>query len=784
VNSLGRRYIGASIARDSVKRLVAGRGTFVDDIVLPRMLHAAFARSPFAHARITRIDASKAARNPGIALVLTGKELEPHVSGWQGVLGHIPALRSAMQRALPVERACWQGEPVAMVVAETRAQAEDAVEAIEIEWEALPAVATPETALDPDTPVIHPGLGSNLAFERRFETGDVAAAMTSATVRVERTFRFDRQTGVTPEPRAILADFSAAEERLTVYHSGQTPHVMQAMLAKHLNVDEHRVRVVCKDVGGGYGVKIHVYGDEIATAAAAKLLRRPVKFIADRLESFVTDIHARGHRVRARMGLDHTGRILAFEIDGLMEIGAYSAYPRASVHEVNQMINMCGAAYDIVNYRASGKVVFQNKNITSQLRAVGHPMLTTVCEGMVDFAAAAAGIDPAEIRRCNLIPDNAYPRITATGRKFDGNSHQASLRKLLELMDYKALRDDQRRCRSANIQRGIGIATFVESTAPGPTIYGSGDVSISAQDSTTLSLEPSGAIICAAGVTEQGQGTHAMLAQVTADAVGVPLECVRVVTGDTDRIPYGGGAWGSRQAAVGGEATWSAGRALRANILAVAGRLLQAAPEELDIANGIIVDRSGRDRLTLAEIARIAFYRGAELPDDLYPELRLTRSFRPVGDAHAYTNGMHAAHLEVDVETGFVRLLGYWVVEDCGTMVNPLLVDEQVRGGVAMGLGWALLEQCVYDSEGQMLNGTMADYLVPLAGDVPDIRIVHVATPTPASQLGIKGAGESGVIGAPAAVLNAVNDALRPFGAQLSEIPITPRRILAALESR
>jgi carbon-monoxide dehydrogenase large subunit len=763
---------------------VEGRGSYVDDIVLPGTVHAAFLRSPHAHARIVEIDAAEARRRPGVLAVLTGRDLAKRVTPWRGILTHIPGLRSAPQHVFAIDRACWQGEPVVVAVADTRAHAEDAIEAIRIEWEQLPAVTSPEAALAPNSKLIHADLGTNLAFERRFETGDLEAAAAAVRATVEREFCFDRQTGVTPEPRAILADFSTRDEALTVYHSGQTPHVMQALLAKHLGLSEQKVRVVCKDVGGAYGIKIHLYGDEIATVAAAILLRRPVKFVADRLESFLTDIHARGHRVRARMGLDAEGRIASFEVEDVMEIGAYSAYPRASVHEVNQLINMCGASYLIGNYRASGKVVFQNKNITSQFRAVGHPMLTTVCEGMIDAAAVAAVIDPAELRRRNLIPDDAYPRTSPTGRRFDGNSHHACLEKLVELMDYRALREEQATLRGRSVYRGIGLGVFVESTGPGPTIYGSGDASISAQDSSMVRLEPSGAVTCASGVTEQGQGTEAMLAQITADAVGVPIETVHVVTGDTDRVPYGGGTWGSRGAAIGGEATWRAGRVLRANILSMAGRLLQTVPTDLTIVAGSVVDSAGRERFTLAELARIAFYRSADLPDDVYPEFSVTRSFRPLGDAHAYTNGVHGSHLEVDVETGFIRLLGHWVVEDCGTMINPLLVEEQVRGGVALGLGWALLEQCVYDTEGQLLNGTMADYLVPMAGDLPDVRVAHVMTPTSASELGVKGAGESGVIGAPAAVLNAVNDALAPLGAYVAEIPITPRRILASLERR
>ena len=772
-------YLGARLSNQSLRRLVEGRGIYVDDIALPRLLHAAFLRSPFAHARILGIDTSQARQSPGVALVFTGAEMKRHVSSWKGVLSHIPST-SAVQSVFAVERACWQGEPVAMAVAETRAEAEDALEAVKVEWQELPAVAVAETALDARSPLVHSELASNVAFERNFDAGGAVRPRDPPAAEVAWTLRFDRQTGVTPEPRAILADFSA-DRNLTVYHSGQTPHVLRAVLALHLGLDEEAVRVICRDVGGSYGVKLNLYGDEIATAAAAMLLKRPVKFVADRLESFVTDIHARAHVVQVRMGVDRQGRITGFEIDDLMEIGAYAAYPRGSVHEVNQLINMAGAPYEIGNYRARGKAVFQNKNITSQLRGVAHPMTTVVCEATIDRAARAAGLDPAAFRLLNLVPDDAYPRTSATQRHYDGNTHEACLKTLLEFMDYQNLREEQAQARAGSIHRGIGISVFVESTAPGPTIYGSGGAPISAQDSTTISLEPSGAVLCASGVTEQGQGTQTMLAQIAADAVGVPIDQVRVVTGDTARTPCGGGTWGSRGAAIGGEATWNAGRALRANLLAVAGRLLQAVPDDLDIRSGAVIDRGGAARITLAELARIAYYRGAELPDDVHPEFRVTRSFRARGDALAYTNGAHGVHLELDIETGFVLLLDYWVVEDCGRMVNPLLVEEQIRGGVGMGIGWALLEQCVYDASGQLLNGTMADYLVPMTADLPDIHIRHLQTPTKTSELGIKGAGESGVIGAPAAILNAVNDALQPFGACVSHIPATPRHILEAL---
>ena len=545
---------------------------------------------------------------------------------------------------------------------------------------------------------------------------------------------------------------------------------------------QHQVRVVCRDVGGSFGIKVHVYADEMATAALAKLLKRPVKFVADRLESFVTDIHARDHRVKARAGITGNGRITAFEIDDLTGIGPYSMYPRTSAIEANQIVNLVGSPYRCRNYRARARVVFQNKNVMCQYRAVGHPVAVAVTEGLVELAARAVGMDAIEVRRRNLIPDDAHPSESAAGLKFEKLSHQASLEKILEMMDYARLRDEQKRLRAQGVHRGIGFASFVEITNPSAAFYGVGGARISSQDGVTIRLDATGTVICQTGVTEQGQGTEAVIAQVAATSFGVPLERVRVVTGDTDNTPYGGGTWASRAAGIGGEAAWQAGKALRHNVLAVAGSILQAEPEALDIRNGVVVDAgTGRERIDLHEVARIAYFRPDTLPPGFQAELVATRHYVPRAYPFAFTNGIQASYLEVDVETGFIRLLGHWVVEDCGTVLNPQLVDEQIRGGVVQGLGAALYEQCLYDDSGQLLNGTMADYLVPMAGDMPDIEVGHVVTPTADSELGAKGAGEAGTAGSPGAVMNALNDALSPFGAQLTEMPFTPERVLRAL---
>src|SRR5215468_10123278 len=446
-------YIGRSVPRPNLTRLTRGRAQFVSDMTLPRMAHAAFVRSPHAHARIVAIAPAAAAKAPGVIAVVTGAELAKVCTPWVGVLTHLKGIKSAPQHAIAVDRACWQGEAVCAVVAKTRAQAEDAVELVDVAYDELPAVTDAETALDAATPVIHPDLGDNLTFERKHEAGAPERGFVEAEAVVETTFVFGRHTGVTNEPRAILADWNPGEARLTVYHGTQAPHMMQNLFAKHLDLEEHQVRVITKDVGGSFGIKVHTYADEMAVVALSKLLRRPVKFVADRIESFVTDIHARDHRVKAKIGVNKDGTITAWEIDDLTGIGPYSVYPRTSGIEANQVVNLVGGPYTCPNYRARARVVFQNKNVMCQYRAVGHPIATSVTENLVEMAAAAIGMDPVEIRRRNLFPDDGYPCASAAGLKFEKLSHHAALDKITAMMDYAALRGEQATLRQQGIYR-------------------------------------------------------------------------------------------------------------------------------------------------------------------------------------------------------------------------------------------------------------------------------------------------------------------------------------------
>lgn len=775
-------YIGRSVPRPNAKRLLAGRGRYITDLVLPRMLHVAFVRSPYAHARIVTIDSSVAKATRGVRLVATGADLAKVCKPWTGTLDHFKGMKSTPQLPLPLDKAVWAGQAVVAVVADSRALAEDAAEAVVVEYEELPAVIDIDAARTPETTVISPELGDNVCFHGKIDTGNIDELFAGAAHVVEEEFHFGRHTAVTMEPRAIIADFDPNEMRLTAHHATQTPYQFQDIYSRHFGIPEANVRVIAPDIGGSFGMKLHVYHEDMATVGLSVLLGRPVKYVADRIESFVSDIHARDHRVRARMALDAEGTIIGMDVDDVTAVGPFSAYPRTSVVEGNQVYRLIGTPYRFQNYRADLQVVFQNKVQMSQYRSVGHPIAFAVTERLVDLAAIATGMDPIDIRRRNLIPDDAYPCAAPTGYKFEALSHHACLTKLCAMMDYDRLRAEQAELRKRGIYRGIGIASFVEISNPGPAFYGVGGARISSQDGAVIAITPSGDVRCAISVTELGQGTETIVGQIVGEHLGVDRERIKVITGDTETTPHGGAVWACRGAGIGGETALRAARKLKENVISLAGSILQERPDNLDMRGGWIVDSdTGRQRIELAEIARIAYFRSDTLPPGTQAQLTVAQHFAPQGYPFAFTNGIQASHVEVDVETGFVKLLKHWVVEDCGRVINPLLVDEQMRGGVVQGLGAAFFEECLYSETGQLINGSLADYLVPMAVEMPDIEIAHVETPTADTELGAKGCGEAGTAASPAAALNAVNDALAPFGASIAQLPMTPARILKAL---
>ncbi|MCX7153510.1 MAG: xanthine dehydrogenase family protein molybdopterin-binding subunit, partial [Proteobacteria bacterium] len=770
--------VGAAVPRTAARRFVAGRGRYTDDVRVPGLLHAAFLRSPFAHARIASLDLSEARRVSGVVAVYDGRDIGAVCRSWTTHLATFASHRSAAQPPLAVGRALWQGQPVAIVVAETRAGAEDAVAAIRADWDELEPLADAALALADGAQSIHAELGGNLAYEHHIATGAVDEAFAGAYRVIRRRLRFARHTGVPLEGRAVIAEFDPGTRQLTVHQSTQVPHQMRAVYAQLFGLAEVDVRVLTPDVGGGFGLKLHVYDDEMAAVAAAVLLARPVKFACDRFEAFSSDVHARSHEVEAAIAVDAQGTILAFAADDLADIGAYSVYPRSSVLEGVQALAMVGAPYAAPALRGRLRVAYQNKALVGAYRGVGQPVACAITEMLVDAAAAELAIDPAEMRRRNYRNDNLHGTISAAGMDMGGLSHQACLGRLLELMQYDQLRAEQHAARAQGRYLGIGLAAFVETTAPGAGFYGAAGVPITAQDGCSLRLEPSGEITCLTSSTDQGQGVETGIQQLVAAAMTLPLAAVRIVRGDTLATPVGGGAWASRGLTVGGEAALTAAQALRQRLATVAAAVLGVAADRLLLADGAFA-AEGR-RISLRELAALLHYRQHELPPGVSADATAVAVSVPLKPFLA-ANGIQASLVEIDPDSGFITLLKHWVVEDCGRVVNPLLADEQLRGGVVQGLGAAFYEECRYDARGQLLTSTMADYLVPMAGEMPDIVIAHIETPVSGTLLGGKGVGEAGTIGAGAAAANAVNDALAPFDCVLGEQPFTPERVLRAL---
>jgi carbon-monoxide dehydrogenase large subunit len=774
--------IGKPIPRPEVRRLLRGRGRYVGDIKLPRMLHLVFVRSPHAHARIVSIDAADAKQAPGVALAATGAEVaaqcKPFVT--EGVAQNRPGHKVPPQPVMAVDVAHFQGQPVAAIVAETRAQAEDAAERIEIAWEPMPALLDGESALAGSP--LHKSLADNIAYEHNIRAGDPDAAFTAAAHVIEETFHFHRQTGLSLEPRGLIADFDPGGETLTVYHSHQSPYQMQGVFSRQLSIPEHRVRVIAPDIGGGFGIKINVYAEEVAVAAISRMLGRPVKFLADRLESFVSDIHVRDHTIKARIAFGDDGRIAAMSVDDVSAIGAYGMPMRFNITESMMLVTNTGVAYDFANYRARTRNVFVNKPLIGMFRGVGIPLSTIVTEVLTDRAAAQLGMDTVAFKRANYRRKEDMPAVAPTGSRLDNLSFAACLDRLVAVMDYERLRAEQAELCKRGIYRGIGIATFVEPTAYGPVFYGPTGAAISVQDGCTLRLEPTGALRCITSITDQGQGTLHSVAQIIADTVGVEVGDIDMIAGDSAISTYGGGAWASRGIAIGGEAALKAARALVRNILAVAGAITQTAPDDLDIVRGQIVNkRTNAQVASLAEVAKIGYFRQDTLPPDTDVQFSVTRSHVANAASYYMGYGVHGSHLEIDAATGFITLLGHWAITDCGRVINPLIVDDQVRGGIVQGIGSVLYEECIYNELGSLVNGSMVDYLAPMAVEMPDMHIEQIETPERSTSLGAKGVGELGLTGAMGVLWVAVNDALRPLGATIRDQPFAPERVLDAI---
>jgi carbon-monoxide dehydrogenase large subunit len=766
---MSTRYAGARVPRNEDPALLRGRGLFVDDLALPNLAHAAVLRSPHAHARIVRIDAGRARRAPGVVAVLTHADLGELGGPLPMLIPHPTLIHHKTQQPLASSVVRHVGEPVALVVAESRYAAEDASDLIEVEYAPLPAAVDLAAAAAPGAPLVHADAGTNVCAHYTQRVGDVEHAMALAPHRFRERLVMDRGTASPMETRGVVASWDPRTQRLEIWDSTQAPIPIRNGLAAMFHLPQPSVRVVAPDVGGGFGPKVMMfYPEEILVPLAAMRLGRPVKWIEDRREHFVATNQEREQIHDAEIALDETGRILALRTVFLYDAGAYCPY--GLIVPIVASTTLPGP-YRLPNYHAEFKAVFTNKTTVSPYRGAGRPHGVFVMERLLDRAAGELGIDRAEIRRRNLIQPDEFPYSVGliyqdnAPVEYDSGNYPRCLEHATEMIGYAGWADQQAAYRAAGRCVGLGVACYVEGTGIGP------------YEGCRVTVDPSGKVFVSTGVGTQGQGHMTSFAQLVADQLGVTPRDVVVRTGDTDGFRWGTGTFASRAAVVAGTAASLAAQAVREKTQLVAATLLEARPKEIDLAEGKVFVRGVPARaLSLGEVAAAANPLRFAMPAEWEgPGLEATRYFAP--PRGTFSNGVHACIVEVDPETGMLSLLRYVVVHDCGRLINPLIVEGQIHGGVAQGIGGAYWEKLAYDAQGQPLATTFMDYLLPTAVEVPPLEVGHEETPTPLNPLGVKGAGEAGVIPVGAAIAQAVEDALRPFDIHITEMPLSPNRV-------
>jgi carbon-monoxide dehydrogenase large subunit len=775
---VGTRWIGAEVRRKEDPRLLRGRGLYVDDVRLPGVLHAALLRSPHAHARLGRIDTRDALALPGVVAVLAFEDLRPWLKPLplfgapppplQARVGFM--LRPAPQLPLAAGTVRYAGEPVALVVAERREVAEDALERVRVAYEPLPVVPDARSGLAPGAPLLYPEWGDNVSLSFSHAIGDVEGALARADVVVRETLRVHRYAGMPMEPRGVVADPTGRDGQLTVWDSTQIPHAVQAALAEALGLPGHRVRVIAPDVGGGFGTKASLYPEELLVPVAAWRLGRPLKWIETRREHLQAGIHSREQIHEVEIAATRQGELLAFRDRFLLDQGAYN--PWGIVQPYNTVAHLLGP-FRIRNFAVEARVVVTNKTPHAPYRGAGRPEAVFVMDRAVDLLARALGMDPAELRRRNFVRPEELPwdvgLLYRDGQPlvYDSADFPKALEMALGAVDYDGFRREQAALRRRGVHRGVGISAYVEGTGIGPF------------EGATVRLDGTGAVIVATGAASQGQGHETVFAQICADTLGVPLEQVTVVGGDTAAIPFAVGTFASRSTVVAGNAVAESAARVRDKVRRAAATLLEASPEDVEVADGRAFVRGvPGSALPLARVVQAAvpgFARPGAAPLDFEATTYYTVP------TVTYSSAVHVALLEVDPETGAVRLLRYVVVHDCGRVVNPLLVEGQIHGGVAQGIGGGLWEEIRYDEAGQLLTGTLMEYAVPTAAMLPPIETLHLECPSPRNPLGVKGLGEGGAISPPAAIANAVEDALAHLGARVTASPLAPARVRALI---
>ncbi|WP_041975525.1 glyceraldehyde dehydrogenase subunit alpha [Pyrinomonas methylaliphatogenes] len=782
------KYIGQRVKRTEDPRLIKGLAHYVDDIRLPDTLHVVFLRSIYAHARITKIDSDEATKAPGVVAVFTGRDIGDRI-GPVPCASALEGLKVPDHRPLARDKVYFVGHPIAAVVATDPYLARDAVDLITVDYEELPAVVDAEEAAKSGSPVIHEQFGDNIAYRLTAGEGDIDAALASADRVIRQRIVNQRLAPVAMEPRGVLARYLPGEGELTIWSSTQIPHLLRTQLALMLGIPENKLRVIAPEVGGGFGSKLNVYGEEALLGWISMQLGKPVKWIETRRENLQATIHGRGQVGEIEIGCKNDGTVTGLRYNVIADLGAYLQLLTPAIPTLTGL--MLSGSYKIPAIQINVTAVFTNKMATDAYRGAGRPEATYVVERAMDLVAAELGLDPVEVRRKNFPKPEEFPFKTATGLFYDSGNYEAALNKALEISDYAKLREEQRRARDQGRLIGIGVSSYVEICALGP----SQAMPAGGWESATVRIEPTGKVTILTGASPHGQGQETSFAQIAADELGVDINDVTVIHGDTSIVQYGIGTFGSRATAVGGTAVLKAIEKLKEKINRIAAHLLgtdaslvafsegrfsireakrAAAAGEVTAAGPPEPKPNGKKSVSLKDVA-LAAHLAKDLPPDMEPGLSATYFFEPKNFTFPF--GTHIVVVEIDRETGDVKFLRYVAVDDCGKVINPMLVEGQIQGGIAQSIGQALYEEVVYDEQGQLVTGSLMDYAVPRAHMIPRFELDRTETPTDVNPLGIKGVGEAGTIGATPAIVGAIIDALAPFGVHHLDMPIKPETI-------
>lgn len=765
-NGKDGKYVGQPVKRTEDPRLIQGLGHYVDDIKLADQLSVAFLRSPYAHAQISSINIDAARSAPGVVGVFTGADIDGRV-GFVPCAAALPGLKVPRYPVLAIGKVIFVGQPIAAVVAVNQYAARDAVDLIEVDYDPLDVVIDPVRGATPESPVIHEEFGTNVAYLHQAGLGDVDAAFAQADRIVKQRMNHQRLAPISIEPRGVLASYLPGEQQLTLWTSTQIPHLARTQVAIMLGMPENKLRLIAPEVGGGFGSKLNIYAEEALLGFISMQLHRPVKWIETRRENFAATIHGRAQVGDVELAVKNDGTILGLRYDVTADLGAYHQLLTPAIPTLTGL--MLSGSYKIPAISMTCKGVFTNKMSTDAYRGAGRPEATYVLERIVDIAAQELGLDPVEVRRKNFPKPDEFPFATATGLLYDTGNYEAALDKALGMVDYEGLRREQQSARQNGRLLGIGLSTYVEICALGP----SAAMPAGGWESATVRVEPTGKVTVLTGASPHGQGQETSFAQITADMLGVDMNDVLVLHGDTSIVQYGIGTFGSRATAVGGTAIVLAIEKLIAKAKHIAAHLLVTSPESIVFENGKFSGTPFDKQASIQEVA-LAAHLASNLPPDTEPGLSATHFFEPKNFTFPF--GTHVCVVEVDKDTGDIKILRYVAVDDCGKVINPLLVDGQVHGGIAQGLGQALFEEVVYDESGQLITGTLMDYTVPKAQQLPRYETDRTETPTDVNPLGVKGVGEAGTIGSTPAVVNAVIDALRPYGARHIDMPLRPEK--------